>query len=161
MDLKEHVVMKRNDLIFAAVLALGGLAFFFSGRAPAASAEAAYEGEPQIVAATFASAWCSSCKILKPRLSKVIADFEGKPVKFVEYDFTWGPRPEIRAAAVEDGLEPVYDRFAGGTGFTLLYNPETREIVDILTINYSEKAMRSAIGQALAIASEDGAAATN
>lgn len=151
--------MKRNDLVFTAVLILGSLAFFFAGRSPVASAAAAYEGEPEIVAATFASAWCSSCKILKPRLAKVIPSFDGKPVKFVEYDFTWGQSDDIRGAAATDGLESVYDRFAGGTGFTLLYDPEADEIIDILTINYSQQAMRSAIGQALAIAEQEGPAA--
>lgn len=144
--------MKRNDLVFTAALAIGAVAFFLAGRAPVASAATAYEGEPEIVAATFASGWCSSCKILKPRLAKIIPAFNGEPVKFVEYDFTCGQRPDIRAQAVEDGLEEVFDRFAGGTGFTLLYDPETREIVDILTINYSAKAMRAAVGQALAAA---------
>lgn len=147
--------MKRNDLILAAVVAISSLVFVFASRAPAASAATAFDGEPEIVAATFASGWCSSCKILKPRLANVIPAFDGKPVKFVEYDFTFGPRPEIRAQAVADGLEPVYDRFTGATGFTLLYDPKSREIIDILTIDYSEKAMRAAIGQALAIASQE------
>jgi thiol-disulfide isomerase/thioredoxin len=142
--------MKRNDLIFTVALAFGAVAFFLAGRAPAASAATAYEGEPEIVAATFSSGWCSSCKILKPRLAKIIPAFAGEPVIFVEYDFTWGQRPEIRAQAVEDGLEEVFDRFAGGAGFTLLYDPETQEIVDILTINYSANAMRAAVRQALA-----------
>lgn len=146
--------MKRNNIIFAAVLALGAIAFFLSERAPAASAANAFEGRPEIVAATFASSWCSACKILKPRLAKVIPEFTGKPVKFVEYDFTWGEQPQIREAAIKDGLGPVYDRYAGGTGFTLLYDPGQHKIIDVLTINYSSRAMRAAISQALAIASE-------
>lgn len=144
--------MKRNDLIFTVTLAIAAVAFFLAGRAPVASAATAFEGDPEIVAATFASGWCSSCKILKPRLEKIMPAFNGEPVKFVEYDFTWGQRPEIRAQAVEDGLGDVFDRFAGGTGFTLLYDPQTREIVDILTISYSAKAMRAAVAQALAAA---------
>lgn len=145
--------MKRNDVVFAAVLAVGAAAFFMVGRAPASNVEAAYTGKPEIVAATFASAWCSSCKILKPRLAKVIPDFAGKPVKFVEYDYTFGQRPEIEEAADADGLGPIYDDFEGGTGFTVLYDPDANEVIDILTINYSQKAMRAAIAQALAIAS--------
>lgn len=146
--------MKRGDMMFWGVFVMGAAAFFLAGRAPLTSA-APFEGEPEIIAATFSSAWCSSCKIIKPRLAKAIPEFAGKPVKFVEYDFTFGEQEKARAAALDDGLGPVFDDYAKGTGFTLLYDPETNEIVDMLTVNHSAKAMRAAIARALAVASRD------
>jgi thiol-disulfide isomerase/thioredoxin len=125
------------------------------GRAPSSS-EASFAGSPELVAATFSSAWCSACMILKPRLAKAIPAFAGKPVKFVEYDFTFGDRAETRSAAAADGLGAVYDKFARSTGFTLLIDADTGEIIDILTINHSAKAMKAAIGGALAKAALSG-----
>lgn len=138
--------------IFPLIVVLGVGIFALSGRGDATDAAYTFEGEPEIVAATFSSAWCSSCKILEPRLAKVIPDFRGSPVKFVDLDFTFGQRGDIEELAEREGLASIYPQFKGATGFTVLFDPQEDEIVDILTINHSQKAMRAAIAQALAIA---------
>ena len=137
-------------------LAVAVAAFILFGRPSLRSVAAPYEGEPEVIAASFTSAWCSACKILEPRLASVIPDFRQKPVKFVELDFTFGQQKDIRAAAKADGFEAVYDRFKGATGFTLLIDRDTGDIIDTLTISYSEKAMRAAIANALAVAEKTG-----
>jgi thiol-disulfide isomerase/thioredoxin len=145
--------MKRNDLILLLVLLAGAAGFALYARTPAASASAAVSGEPELIAATFNSQWCSACKILKPRLLKVMHDFADAPVKFVEYDLTFGPdRP--RAAAAADGLASVYERFSTATGYTLLIDAQTGAIVDRLTVNHSAADMRRIIAARLAEASE-------
>ena len=137
---------------------IAGVAVFaLTGRTSATSAQYTFEGEPEIVAATFSSAWCSACKILKPRLSEVIPDFSDRPVKFVEFDFTFGQREEIADQAKAEGLDHIYPQFEGATGFTLLIDADTGEIVDTLTINHSKRAMRAAIAQAAALATRDDA----
>ena len=78
----------------------------------------------------------------------------GSEVKFVEYDFTFGQTEEVRAAALADGLGPVFDRYAKATGFTILYDPQTEEVIDILTASHSTSAMRAAIARSLAIAED-------
>ena len=153
---RRHGVMKRvKDLLIPVILVGGVVAFSVSGRFTATGAEYEYEGEPEIVAATFSSAWCSSCKILEPRLAEVIPEFVDRPVKFVELDFTFGEREEIAEQAEAEGLGHIYPQFKGATGFTLLVDADTGEIVDSLTINHSKRAMRAAIAQAVAIASRD------
>ncbi len=147
------VVMKQvKNFIFPAVLIMGVLVFALSGRTSATGADYALEGEPEVVAVTFASAWCSACKILEPRLAEVIPDFADKPVKFVELDFTFGQRGEIEEKARAEGLSKIYPRFKGATGFTLLVDKDTGEIIDTLTIDHSKGAMRAALAQALALA---------
>lgn len=137
--------------IIAAVALAAGLAFV--NRSEAGSVEAAYDGEPEIIAATFASAWCPACKVLEPKLSKVIPGFANEPVAFVKFDFTFGPRDELKAEAERYGLGDLYERNKGATGFTVLVDRDTGEIVDTLTMNFSEGAMRSAIARAIAVAS--------
>ncbi|WDI32366.1 thioredoxin domain-containing protein [Hyphococcus flavus] len=143
-----------KNLVFAGIIAIGAVAFFTFGRSAATDAEYVYDGEPEIIAATFESAWCSACKILKPRLAKVIPDFADKPVKFVSLDFTFGQRADIEKQAAAEGLADIYPRFEGATGFTLLVDKDTGEIIDSLTVSYDENAMRAAIAQAVAIASQ-------
>ncbi|MFQ5564597.1 MAG: thioredoxin [Parvularculaceae bacterium] len=154
--------MKRiKDLLFTAVVVGGGVAFFLTGSAPVTAGSApdgasAGAREPEVVAATFSSAWCTACKILKPKLASVIPDFESAPVEFVEFNYTFGRPREYRDVAAARGFADIYDRFEGGTGFTLLIDADNGEILDMLTMTYSKKAMRAAIGQAVAIASRDG-----
>lgn len=146
------IALKRRNLIFVGALALGVLAFASFGRERATGAEYTLGREPEVIAATFTSAWCTACKILEPRLAKAIPSFADKPVKFVDYDFTFGPNEETRATALADGLGPVYDRYAKATGFTILFDPQTEEVLDILTASHSTGAMRAAIARSLAIA---------
>ena len=145
--------MTMRRLMSIALAAAFAGAFFMVARAPASNAEAAYDGEPEVIAATFASAWCSACKVLKPKLAKVIPAFQEDPVAFVEFDFTFGPRDEIRAEAEKFDLGDLYERNKGATGFTVLVDADTGEILDTLTMNFSEDAMRSAIARAIAVAS--------
>lgn len=152
--------MKRvKDFIFPAIVIVGVAAFALLGRAPATGADYVYDGEPELIAATFSSAWCSSCKILEPRLAEIIPEFSSKPVKFVKLDFTFGQRADVQEQAEREGLGDIYPRFKGATGFTLLVDRETGEIIDNLTINHTKPAMRAAIAQAVAVASADDNAA--
>lgn len=146
---------KLKNMLFPAIVVIGVAVFAFSGSTSATDADYVYDGEPEIIAVTFSSAWCSSCKILKPRLAKIIPEFSDQPVKFVELDFTLGQRAEIAQQAQAEGLGDIYPRFKGATGFTLLVDHDTGEIVDMLTINLNQNAMRAAIAQAVAIALRD------
>ena len=141
---------KGNIAFAAAAVMLAAFVVFF--RNPSTDARASFDGEPELVAATFSSAWCAACKILEPRMARVIPDFAGEPVKFVKLDFTFGQHKDLRELAVANGLEEPYDRFRGATGFTLLIDRDTGEIIDTLTSAYSEKAMGAALRAALAVA---------
>ena len=149
-------MLKRlKTYLFPAIVILGIVAFSLTGRNEASGADYKLDREPEIIAATFESAWCSACKILKPRLADVMPDFADKPVKFVSLDFTFGQRGAIEDQARAEGLAEVYPRFKGATGFTLLVDKGTGEIIDSLTINHTKPAMRAAIAQALAVAARD------
>lgn len=151
--------MKPRQIATYTLFALFAGAFFMFAKAPATSAEAPYQGEPKVVAATFSSAWCSACKILKPKLAKVIPQFANEPVAFIEFDFTFGPNDDLRAEADKYELGALYERNKGATGFTVLIDRETGEIIDTLTMNFSEGAMKSAIARAISIASHTDEAA--
>ncbi len=77
-------------------------------------------------------------------------------MKFVSLDFTFGQRDDIQAQAEAEGLAELYPRFKGATGFTLLVDADTGEILDSLTVNHSTQAMRAAIAQSLALAAQSG-----
>lgn len=145
-------LLKSKVFLFALALVIA-LGAAFLTRPATRSVEAGFDGEPKIVAATFAAIWCGSCRILKPRLADVIPEFRGRPVVFVEYDLSFGEEEAARAKARAQGLETVFDGYARATGFTLLIDAQSKEVLDILTASHSRQAMRTAIEAALAEAS--------
>jgi thiol-disulfide isomerase/thioredoxin len=140
--------MNRNAAIAAAVLLVPAAAVVgVKMRTPHVSA--AYSGTPEVIAASFVSAWCASCKILEPRLARVMPSFSDAPVKFEELDFTFGATPELAERAAVDGYGVVYSRYAGATGFTLLIDRESGEVLDKLTMSDTEQTIRARIDAAL------------
>ncbi|MEX6632400.1 thioredoxin domain-containing protein [Hyphococcus lacteus] len=144
-----------KKFVFPVVAVLGIAIFSIVGRTSATDVDYVYEGEPEVVAVTFASAWCSVCKILEPRLAEVVPEFSDKPVKFVRLDFTFGQTGSLETQAEAEGLSDLYPRFKGATGFTLLVDRDTGELLDSLTVNHSKDAMRTAIAQAIALAQRE------
>ena len=147
--------------MFPAVAILCVAAVAMSGRTHDVAPEYLRAEEPKVVAATFSAAWCAPCRILEPRLAGVIPKFADAPVKFVKLDFTRGPHEETADLARREGLSDVYRRFGGASGFTLLVDRETGEVIDMLTVDHSGRAMRAAIAQAIAVAEQPGAAAAH
>lgn len=131
-------------VLFAPAAAVVGVEM----RTPQVGAE--YAGTPQVIAASFVSAWCASCKVLEPRLAKVMPGYKKAPVKFEELDFTFGATPELAQRAAADGYGVVYARYAGATGFTLLIDRESGEVLDKITMSDTEQSIRTRINLALA-----------
>ncbi|MEO0398362.1 MAG: thioredoxin domain-containing protein [Pseudomonadota bacterium] len=142
----------RRNIFQLTVLFLAVAAFVSYARTPAVSATHNDAEKPELIVATFSSAWCTACKILKPRIAKVMPDFDGAPVQFVELNFTFGERDAVRSIADEHGFTDAFDRYAGATGFALLIDHDTGVIIDTLTTAYSADAMRHAVAAATAIA---------
>ncbi|RZO67324.1 MAG: thioredoxin [Parvularculaceae bacterium] len=143
--------MSRYKFLLLAV-SIGVFALLAHGRAFPKSASGPATDSPEVIAVTFSSAWCASCKILKPRLARVIPAYEDKPIQFLDLDFTLGRKKALRRTAVQYGFEAIFDELAGATGFTLLIDHDTGEIIDTITANYSEKAMHASLSAAFAIA---------
>ena len=136
--------MRNLLLVLVAVVALSAPAVArLDDEAPAA--------DPRLVAATFRSAWCGACRILEPRIDAVEPWFSGRPVEFIEFDFTWGRRDGPREQAVAAGVAEIYDRHAGGTGYMLLIDREAGDVLAMITRRHGEADIAAAIERALAI----------
>ncbi len=110
----------------------------------------AYTGErPNLVGAMFFSAWCGSCKILEPRLQKILPEFEGRAVEFAKFDFTMGADEEQAAKASELGVEKVYLDNKGSTGFMALIDRRSDRMLVALTPRMTDAQIRAAINAAI------------
>jgi thiol-disulfide isomerase/thioredoxin len=150
--MKRGSFIKRRGVLFAAgFVAALGVAVAVKGPTPVVAQKAA--AAPRVIAASFTSAWCSSCRILEPRLAEAMPAFKGAAIEFVEFDFTFGETEELAARAAAQGLTRLYDANKGATGFTVLVDARSGEIIDTLTMNFSVADIKGALKRALAIAS--------
>jgi len=110
--------------------------------------------DAELVAVTFASAWCGPCKILQPRLTAVRSEFTREPVRFLTLDYTLGEQDSFEVTAEAEGFGEAYKRFTGATGFTVLIDRQTGDVLDVLTADYSKTAMKQALRRALALSTQ-------
>lgn len=109
---------------------------------PAGSGQAE---QPRLVAAMFRSSWCSACRILEPRVDDVRAELADAPIDWIRFNFTWGERDGLRDLAVAEGIEPLYDQFAGSTGFLVLMDRDSGQVFEIITMRYGRAEIREAL----------------
>lgn len=107
--------------------------------------------EPRLVAATFRSAWCGPCHVLEPRLEAAARAYEGAPVEFVRFDFTYGKRAALAQRAEAEGIADIYADNAGATGFMLLIDRETGDVLARITMQYGQQDIAAAIDRAVEI----------
>lgn len=107
--------------------------------------------EPRLIAATFRSNWCGPCRILEPRFDSVMQDYADASIEEVRFDFSFGRRGRLAERAAEEGISEVYARSAGSTGYVLLIDRETQDVLAHITVRYADGDIRGAIEHALAI----------
>jgi len=107
----------------------------------------------ELIAANFFSHLCGPCLVLDIRLEPVIDDYADAPIRFVRLDQTFG-RNRARRAATEFGISDIYEGAAGASGFVLLINPATGEVVDTITIAHDETEIRQRLDRAIHFASQ-------
>ncbi|MEM6327129.1 MAG: thioredoxin domain-containing protein [Bacteroidota bacterium] len=118
-----------------------------------ASATPTEADEPKVLALLFAADWCGSCKILDPKLTAARAGLADEPVQFVTLDHTDADaRAAAAATAREGGYADLYAEYAGKTGFVLLVDAESFEVIDRITKDDSEVHIRQKVRRALATA---------
>ena len=135
-----------------AVAAASRIPSFVSASASRAEGPGTPRDDAIILAVTFSSAWCGPCRILKPRLAQARATSGDLPVRYLELDFTFGNKQMLRDIAYTERFGDVFERYKSATGFTLLIDPVSGTVVDMLTMDYSEKAMAAALHRAVSLA---------
>jgi len=135
---------RRLIALIAVLVSLSALA------APGAGAETR-AAEPRLVAVVFSSWLCGPCRILEPRIHRIAREFEGRPVEMVRLDFTFGDRARVRERAAAAGILDVYRDHRGSTGFMLLIDRETGDILARITARYGEADIRNAFAHGLSV----------
>lgn len=117
-------------------------------------ASAFTEGQPNLVAAMFYSAWCSSCAVLDPKIREIAPEFDGRAVQFVKFDFSMGPTNALAEKAERLGVRKIYEENKGATGFMALIDSRNGEVLSTVYMSHSEAEIRTALNNAIRKASE-------
>ncbi len=122
---------------------------FMSG-AWAQAKSSADTAAPAVIAVKFYADWCSSCKAMATTYKEFQAKFDTQPVLHVVLDHTREyDRQQSAYLATSLGLSKVWGKYANKTGFILLIDGKTREIITTLTKDHTLKEMGVALQQAV------------
>ncbi len=129
-------------------IALISVLFGFSSLMTQAS-----ETKPEVLGVLFYADWCGSCKVLDPAIEKARgkSDLDNESVLFVTLDLTDATtRHQSELLANSLGLSELYAKNEGATGFMLLIDAETKEVVTRLTKKADANAITAEIKGAIA-----------
>lgn len=136
----------------AAGLVLGWLVFAPSPTPePEPRADSADSADtPRVLALRFWHDTCPACREIGPRYDTVSSEFATGSILFVTFDMTTGEsRQQAKLLASALGLADLYEDRFGDTGYVLLVDVETREVLGELTTADSLASMRRRLAAAV------------
>jgi len=109
----------------------------------------------KVIAVKFHADWCGFCKAMGPVFEEMQAKFDQEPVLYVEFDQTreFDRRQSVYMAGAL-GLDGVWMENGGKTGFVLLVDATTKEVIQRLSHEQSLKEMGAALQEAVGSATE-------
>lgn len=108
------------------------------------------ETAPEIIAVKFHADWCGSCKAMGSVFEELQAKYDTKPVLYVTLDHTRDfNRQQSKYMAQALGLEKIGMEHGGKTGFILLIDGKSLEVVGKLTREHNLKQMGAALVEVL------------
>lgn len=147
--------LKRNSILIITVLvAMAGLAIAQSPRTTSTQRQAASAEGPKVIAIKFHADWCGYCKAMGPVFEEMQAKYDQQPVLYVRLDQTReAGRRQAQYMARALGMGDIWAEYGGKTGFVLLVDGTTGEVIEKLTHDQSLKAMGASLREAVRNAS--------
>ena len=140
--------MSRRTMMAAVTLAMAltsGLLWQASWAEPPAADTA-----PRVIALKFHADWCGSCKAMGSVYEELQEKFDQQPVLWIVLDHTreYNRRQSAYLAAALS-LDSVWAEHGGKTGFILLVDAASHEVVDKLTADLTLKQMGARVTEAV------------
>lgn len=104
------------------------------------------EESPALIGVKMDAEWCPKCKVMNPKLDEVMPEFQGEEILFVKFnmtdDFTIH---QTRLLANRLGLSELFEEHKGQTGYMVVVDAKTNEVVKRLNSNLSEEELKNEI----------------
>lgn len=106
---------------------------------------------PEAILVVFHADWCPGCQALGPKLEKgVMPEIEGEPYLMVELDFTERESNQGEYMLAALGLDHLWEQFGRKTGFAVLVDAETKQVLHRYSAQNSTEEMVKGIKTATA-----------
>jgi len=110
----------------------------------------AQNSDPSVIGVKMDAEWCGKCQVLNPKLSNVMPEFEDSEILFVFFDMTNDfTTQQAGFLANRLGLTDLYNEHKGRTGYMVLLNAETGEVLHTLQSDQSEEELKKDIKSVL------------
>ncbi|MEP2447736.1 MAG: protein disulfide isomerase family protein [Balneola sp.] len=84
-----------------------------------------------VIAVYMYADWCSACQNIKPKIAKAKREFENQPILFTKMDMTDDfTTHQSKLLATRIGVLDIFEENEGKTGFILLVDADSYEILD-------------------------------
>lgn len=142
-----RTILKPTSLLFILTVLAASIV---ANRTIQSSEKAMSVEGPKIIAVKFHADWCGYCKTMGPVFEELEAKFDQEPVLYVTFDQTREHnRKQSQYLEHVMGLDHVWSEHACTTGFILLIDGKTKQIVDKLTHDQDLKTMGATLQEAV------------
>jgi len=105
---------------------------------------------PNVIVLAFHADWCAGCKVLGPKLmNDVLPALKDKPYLFVKLDQTDRNSKQAEYMVASLGLGKLWSEHGGKTGYALVIDAQTKQVVDTLRYTQEPTAMVSSVQNAI------------
>ena len=106
--------------------------------------------EASVIGVKMDAEWCGKCQVMNPKMDNIRPQFEDESILFTWFDMTDEfTTQQAGFLASKLGLYDLYAEHKGQTGYMVLLNAETHEVLGRLTSDQSEEELVADIQSAL------------
>jgi len=111
-----------------------------------ANAQQSETAEAKIIAVKMDAEWCGYCRVMNPKLDEVMPEFIDESILFVKFNMTNEfTLAQSRLLANRMGLLDIFDAQQGKTGYMLLIDSASGEVLKRLDSDLSKEDLRTEI----------------
>lgn len=105
---------------------------------------------PKVIAVEFFADWCAACKELKPKWAEVKNTLQGRQVLIFTFDMTNDfTKDQAGYMASFAGLDEVYRRGGGKTGFIALVDAKNKKVIGVINKTKTAEEIKTMLNDAI------------
>lgn len=114
------------------------------------SVQAQSNNEIEVIGVKMDAEWCGKCQVMNPKLDNIYSNFKNEPVLFIKFNMTDNFTVQQSAMLADRlNLNHLFEENKGQTGYMVLVNAQTNEVLETLHSDLSEEEIESKIRSVL------------
>lgn len=110
-----------------------------------------HEEEISIIGVKMDADWCGKCKVLNPKLNNVMPEFKGEDILFLKFNMTDEfTIQQTEKLAQRLNLSELFEEHKGSTGYMVLLDATTGEVLHTLLSDLTEAELHDQIQSTIA-----------